>query len=125
MQTESRRHLRAKIILPVLLMTPYSLLEAEIINLSLGGALIQFTEKIKLGNGFPVVGVGKYYSLWIRMKSKGFQNESRLVSALAKVIWANTGNFDSGKNLRKLGVHFIRSSVSDAQSIIKIISQYI
>lgn len=125
MQIEKRRHLRVNIIFPVLLMTPYGLLEGEIINISLGGASIQFSEEIKFGNGFPAVGVGKYYSLWIRIKGKWLQNESRLVSAVAKVVWVNSRNFDNGKNLRELGIRFRKSSVSDAQSIIRTISQYV
>jgi hypothetical protein len=77
------------------------------------------------GNGFPVISVGKYYSLWIRLDSEGLHDESRLVSVIAKVVWANTGNSDAEAKSRELRVCFINPTVCEAQTIIKTISQYI
>jgi len=125
MKTEKRRHLRVKIKLPLMLMTPYGFLRGEIINLGLGGALIQLPKRAKSGNGFPVISVGKYYSLWIRFNGEGLYNESRLVSVIAKVVWANNSNSEAEAKSRELRVCFMRPSASEAQTIIKTISQYI
>jgi hypothetical protein len=125
MKTEKRRHLRVKIKLPLVLMTPYGFLEGEIINLGLGGALIHLPKRAKSGNGFPVISVGKYYSLWIRLNSEGLYAESRLVSVIAKVVWANTNNSEAEAKSRALRVCFKRPSAGEAQTIIKTISQYI
>jgi len=125
MQTEKRRHLRVKIKLPLILMTPYGFLQGEIINLGLGGALIHLPKRAKSGNGFPVISIGKYYTLWIRLNSEGLYDESRLVSVIAKVVWANTSNSDAEAKSRELRVCFMRPSACEAQTIIKTISQYI
>jgi len=124
-QTEKRRHLRVSIKLPLILMTPYGLLQGEIINLGLGGALIHLPKRAKSGNGFPVISVGKYYSLWIRFNSEGLHDEGRLVSVVAKVVWANTWGSEAEAKSRELRVCFMRPSAIEAQPIIKTISQYI
>lgn len=118
MQTEKRRNLRVDIKLPLILMTPYGLMQGEIVNLSLGGALIELPKGAKSGNGFPVISVGKYYSLWIRLDSEGLYDESRLVSVIARVVWANTGTSEAETKSRELRVCFMRPSVGEAQTII-------
>ena len=125
MKTEKRRHLRVNIKLPLMLMTPYGFLQGEIINLGLGGALIHLPKRAESGNGFPVISVGRYYSLWIRLNSQGLYDESRLVSVIARVVWANTGTSEAETKSRELRVCFMRPSVGEAQTIIKTISQYI
>ena len=125
MQSEKRRHLRVSIKLPLILMTPYGLLQGEIINLGLGGALIHLPKKATSGNGFPVISVGKYYSLWIGLNNEGLCDKSRLVAVVAKVVWANTWSSEAEAKTRELRVCFMRPSASEAQTIIKTISQYI
>jgi hypothetical protein len=125
MHTEKRRHLRVRITLPLILMTPYGLLQGEIINLGLGGALIHLPKKAESGNGFPVISIGKCYSLWIRLNGEGVCDESRLVSFIAKVVWANTKNSEAEAKSRELRVCFMNPSVSEAQIMIKTISQNI
>jgi hypothetical protein len=103
-------------------MTPYGLLRGEIINLGLGGALIHLPKKAESGNGFPVISIGKYYSLWIRLNSEGLYDESRLVSVIGKVVWVNTRNSDAERKSRELRVCFVNPSANEAQTIIKTIS---
>lgn len=107
--------------MPLILMTPYGLLRGEIINLGLGGALIHLSKKAESGNGFPVISIGKYYSLWIRLNSEGLYDESRLVSVVGKVVWVNTRNSDAEVKSRELRVCFVNPSANEAQTIIKTI----
>jgi hypothetical protein len=125
MQTEKRRHLRVNIKLPLALMTPYGLIQGEIINLSLGGALIQMPKGAQSGNGFPVISVGKYYSLWIGLNGEGLYDENRCVSVIGKVIGASNGTTETETKSREFRVCFVRPSVGEAQTMIKTISQYI
>lgn len=111
--------------LPLILMTPYGLLQGEIINLGLGGALIHLPKRVTSGNGFPVISVGKYYSLWIGLNNEGLCDKSGLVSVVAKVVWANTWSSEAEAKTRELRVCFMRPSANEAQNIIKTISQYI
>ena len=111
--------------MPLLLMTPYGFIEGEIINLSLGGALIQMPKGARSGNGFPVISVGKYYSLWIGLNGEGLYDEHRLVSVIGKVIWTNNGTAKTETKSRELRVCFVRPSVGEAQTMIKTISPYI
>jgi hypothetical protein len=125
MQTEKRRHLRVNIKLPLVLMTPYGLIQGEIINLSLGGAHIQMPKGANSGNGFPVISVGKYYSLWISLNSEKLYSESRLAAVVGKVVWANAGTGEVETKSREIRVCFVRPSVGEAQNIIKTISPYV
>jgi len=125
MQTEKRRHLRVEVKLPLVLMTPYGLIQGEIINLSLGGALIQMPKGTESGNGFPVISIGKYYSLWISLNSDGLCDESRLVFLSGKVIWANNGTSEAETKSREFRICFVRPSVDEAQTMIKTVSQHI
>ena len=124
---ESRRHLRAQIELPVIMMTPRGLMEGATRNLSLGGAFVHFREGLTSNNGISVVSPGKWYSLWIRLNGNGEgpQDESRLVSFTAQVVWANTINPDHQTKSREIGLYFTRPFVSNPQLIIKAISQKI
>ena len=121
---ESRRHLRAQIKLPVIMMTPYGLMEGETKNLGLGGAFVHFREGPSSNNGLPVVSPGKWYSLWLRLhdEGQGPRRESRLVSFTAQVVWANTINPDRQTKSREIGVYFTRPFVRDPHLIIKAIS---
>jgi hypothetical protein len=125
MRTEKRRHLRVNTALPLRLMTPYGFIEGEIINLSLGGALIQMPKGARSGNGFPVISVGKYYSLWIGLNGEGLYDEHRLVSVIGKVIWTNNRTAETETKSREFRVCFVRPSAGEAQTMIKTISQYI
>ena len=125
MQTEKRRHLRVNITLPLVLMTPYGFIQGEIKNLGLGGALIQMPKGVHSGNGFPVISVGKYYSLWIGLNGDGLCDDNRLVPVIGKVIWANNGTAETETKSREFRVCFVRPSVGKAQTMIKTISQYV
>jgi len=125
MQTEKRRHLRVEVKLPLVLMRPYGLIQGEIINLSLGGAHIQMPKGTESGNGFPVISIGKYYSLWISLNSYGLRDESRLVFLSGKVIWANNGTSEAETKSREFRICFVRPSVDEAQTMIKTVSQHI
>jgi hypothetical protein len=125
MHIEKRRHLRINIKLPLMLMTPYGLIHGEIINLSLAGALIHMPKRAKCGNGFPVISLNKYYSLWIRLHGGGLCDQSRLVSVIGKVIWANNGTAEADTKSREFRVCFVRPSDAKARSIIKTLSPYV
>ena len=107
-------------------MTPYGLINGETQNLGLGGAFVRFLEQPNSNNnGLPIVSPGRWYSLWIRVRDESLPHTSRLISCAAQVIWTNTTNDANQMKSREIGVRFSRLRVSEPQTVIKALSQYI
>jgi hypothetical protein len=108
-ETEKRRHPRAEIKWPVVMMTHGGLIDGRTANLSLGGASIRFPEH-----------PNSYRSLAMVITAKG-----RLISLTAEVVWSETQGRDDKSKFCKMGVRFTKIMISDRQFLSKVISNHL
>lgn len=108
-KTESRRHPRAEIKWPVVILTPHGLVDGKTENLSLGGALVRFPEHLKVNHNFSMV-----------ITAKG-----RLISVAVEVIWSDTHRHGDKSRFCGIGVRFTKILVSDRQFLNRSISKHL
>ncbi|MBW1982913.1 MAG: PilZ domain-containing protein [Deltaproteobacteria bacterium] len=87
---EARKHPRAKIKLPVVMMVGESLIDGWTQNLSCGGAFIRCHQAPDSENGFRIVITAK----------------ERLILLNARVVWSAVSSEESGEQIRGIGVSF-------------------
>ena len=108
-KTESRRHPRADIKWPVVMLTHNGLVDGKTENLSLGGAFIRFPERPNVNHSLSMV-----------ITAKG-----RLISLTAEVVWSETQGRDDKSKFCKMGVRFTKIMISDRQFLSKMISKHL
>ena len=108
-KTEKRRHPRAEIKWPVVMMTHGGLADGKTENLSLGGASIRFLEQPNSSHSLAMV----------------ITANGRLISLTAEVVWSDTQSRDAKSNFCKIGVRFTKIMISDRQFLSKVISNHL
>jgi uncharacterized protein (TIGR02266 family) len=102
---ENREHPRVDINWPVSMETPNGTINAEVTNVSIGGAFICCRNPLPIGEVFPLAMVGP-------------NNEP--VMATAKVVWSNVSVPEDKVINRGMGVRFIKMSERHIQLVRKI-----
>jgi hypothetical protein len=90
MQTENRRHTRAKIKWPVVIQTPTGLIDGTTVNLSLSGAFISLSNELD-----------SHHNLSIVLNAKG-----RFIPCTAQVVWSDERNLSDQSKSLGIGVRF-------------------
>ena len=104
---QRRQHPRADINWPVSMETSNGTIEAEVKNISLGGAFICCKNPLPLGEVFPLTMIGP---------------SDEPVKATAKVVWSNVNVPEEKVVNRGMGVRFIKMSDRHIQ-LVRQISQ--
>lgn len=99
---EKRKHPRVNVNWRVSMETPDGMVEAEIRNISLGGAFICCKKPLPLGKVFPLTMIGP--------------NDEPVI-ATAKVAWSNVNVPDEKVVNRGMGVRFIKMSERHIQLV--------
>ena len=107
-QQEKRQYLRAKVKLPVVMMTGNGLVDGEIQDLSLGGAFIHCLEMPNPRENFSMV-----------ITAKG-----RLISVTAAVVWTGTQRFSNKNVLGGIGVRFKQIFTDDRRFLKDVIANH-
>jgi len=95
--TENRRHTRARVKWPVVILTPNGLVDGKTENLSLGGAFIRLSNELNSNHNLPII-----------ITTKG-----RFISYTAQVVWSDTRSpADQGK-ASGIGVRFTKMMLND------------
>jgi len=105
---EKRKHPRIEINWPVLMETPDGIVEAEIKNISLGGAFICCKKPLPLEKVFRLTVIGP---------------DNEHVEATAKVVWSNVNVPDEKIVNRGMGVRFIKMSDRHIQLVRQIFQE--
>lgn len=105
--SQRRQHPRANINWPVSMETPDGTIEAEVKNISLGGAFICCKKPLSVGDVFHLIMVVP---------------ENEPVKATAQVVWSNVNVPEEKVVNRGMGVRFIKMSDRHIQ-LVKQISQ--
>lgn len=92
---QKRKHPRANINWPVSMETSDGTIEAEIKNISLGGAFICCKKPLPIGEVFPLTMIGP---------------NDELVKATAQVVWSNVNVPEEKVVNRGMGVRFMKMS---------------
>ena len=92
---QKRKHPRANINWPVSMETSDGAIEAEIKNISLGGAFICCKNPLPIGEVFPLTMIGP---------------DNEPVKATAQVVWSNVNVPEEKVVNRGMGVRFIKMS---------------
>ena len=108
-KTESRRHPRAEIKWPVVMLTHNGLVDGKTENLSLGGAFIRFPEHPNVNHRLSLV-----------ITAKG-----RLISLTAEVVWSDTYRRGDKSRFCGIGLRFTKIMVSDRQYLNSAISKHL
>jgi len=107
-QQERRQYLRAKVKLPVVMMTGNGLVDGEIQDLSLGGAFIHCLEMPNPTDNFSMV----------------ITAEGRLISVTAAVVWTGTQRFSNKNVLGGIGVRFKQIFTGDRRFLKDVIANH-
>lgn len=107
-QQERRQYLRAKVKLPVVMMTDNDLVDGEIQDLSLGGAFIHCLEMPNPRDNFSMV----------------ISAEGRLISVTAAVVWTGTQRFSNKNVLGGIGVRFKQIFIHDRRFLKDVIADH-
>jgi hypothetical protein len=109
MQTENRRHTRAKIKWPVVIQTPTGLIDGTTVNLSLSGAFIRLSNELNSNHNLPIV-----------LNAKG-----RFIPCTAQVVWSDERNLYDQRKFLGIGVRFTRLMLHDREFLHAEISNHI
>jgi hypothetical protein len=109
MQTENRRHTRAKIKWPVVIQTPTGLIDGTTVNLSLSGAFIRLSNELNSNHNLPIV-----------LNAKG-----RFIPCTAQVVWSDERNLSDQRKFLGIGVRFTRLMLHDREFLHGEISNHI
>jgi hypothetical protein len=107
-QQERRQYLRAKVKMPVVMMTGNGLVDGEIQDLSLGGAFIHCLEMPNPRDNFSMV----------------ITAEGRLISVTAAVVWTGTQRFSNKNVLGGIGVRFKQVFTNDRRFLRDVIANH-
>ena len=107
-QQERRQYLRAKVKLPVVMMTGNRLVDGEIQDLSMGGAFIQCLEVPNPKDNFSMV----------------ITTGGRLISVTAAVVWSGTQKFSNKNVLGGIGVRFKQMFTADRRFLEDVIANH-
>lgn len=107
-QQERRQYLRAKVKLPVVMMTGNGLVDGEIQDLSLGGAFIHCLEMPNPRDNFSMV----------------ITTGGRLISVTAAVVWTGTQRFSNKNVLGGIGVRFKKIFTDDRRFLKDVIANH-
>jgi uncharacterized protein (TIGR02266 family) len=99
---ESRQHPRTHVHWPVSMETPEGTIEAEVQNISLGGAFILCQKPLPIGHVFKLTMIGP---------------DKEPVIATAQVVWSNVKMPDEKVIHRGMGVRFIKMSERHLQIV--------
>jgi hypothetical protein len=99
MQTENRRHTRAKIKWPVVIQTPTGLIDGTTVNLSLSGAFISLSNELDSHHNLSIVLNAK--GRFIVLNAKG-----RFIPCTAQVVWSDERNLSDQSKSLGIGVRF-------------------
>ena len=99
MQTENRRHTRARIKWPVVIQTPTGLIDGTTVNLSLRGAFIRLSNELNSNHNLPVV-----------LNAKG-----RFIPCTAQVVWSDERTLSEQRKFLEIGVRFTRLMLHDRE----------
>ena len=99
MQTENRRHTRAKIKWPIVIQTPTGLIDGTTVNLSLSGAFIRLSKQLNSSAEIPLV-----------LNANG-----RFIACTAQVIWSDERNLSDQRKFLGIGVRFTRLMPHDRE----------
>ena len=99
MQTENRRHTRARIKWPVVIQTPTGLIDGTTVNLSLRGAFIRLSRQLSSSDEIPLV-----------LNVKG-----RFIPCSAQIVWSDERNLSDQRKFLGIGVRFTRMMLHDRE----------
>jgi len=106
---ERRRHPRAPLALPVVLMTPQVAIKGKTVNISVGGlALLLFLETPKIGDEFQIA-----------LKS----SEDHEMPVTCEKVWSGSIIYDESV-YNGIGVRFTKISTSDREIIASMVAEY-
>ena len=108
MQTENRRHTRARIKWPVVIQTPTGLIDGTTVNLSLTGAFIRLSNELNSHHNLPVV-----------LNAKG-----RFIPCTAQVVWSDDSSPSHESKSLGIGVRFTRMMLHDREFLYGEISEH-
>ncbi len=94
---ENRRHPRAEVKWPVVILTPSGLVDGKTENLGLGGTFIRLSGQLESNHNLSVV-----------ITVKG-----RFISCTAQVVWADTPSSAGQNKASGIGVRFTRMMLND------------
>ncbi len=106
---EKRRHPRIPVKWPVVLNTPQGSITGETVNISVGGALIFYSEKPELSDDFRIV-----------LNA----SEEHALSITCEKIWSRNFNIDGKTVFMGMGVRFTDISVDDRQFISSLVADH-
>ena len=99
---ESRQHPRTHVNWPISMETPEGTIEAEVQNISLGGAFIRCQKPLSVGHVFSLTMIGP---------------DNAPVTATAQVVWSNVNVPDEKVIHRGMGVRFLKMSEKHLQIV--------
>ena len=105
---EKRKHPRADVNWPMTMETPDGTIEAEVRNISVGGAFICCKKPLPVGKVFSLTMIGP---------------DNEPVEATAKVVWSNVNVPDEKIINRGMGVRFIKMSDRHIQLVRQIFQE--
>ena len=94
---ENRRHPRAEVKWPVVILTPNGLVDGKTENLGLGGTFIRLSGQLKSDHNLPVV-----------ITVKG-----RFISCTAQVVWSDIPGSAGQNRASGIGVRFTKMMLND------------
>jgi hypothetical protein len=109
METENRRHTRAKVKWPVSIEAPTGIIDGTTENLSLSGAFIRLSKQLNSSAEIPLV-----------LNAKG-----RFIPCTAQVVWSEERNLSDQRRFLGIGVRFTRMMLHDREFLYGEISEHI
>jgi Tfp pilus assembly protein PilZ len=106
METDNRRHTRAKVNWPVSINAPTGFVDGTTENLSVSGAFIRLSKQLSSSDEMPLV-----------LKAKG-----RLIPCSAEVVWSDESDVSDQRKSLGIGVRFTRMMLHDREFLHREIS---
>ena len=109
METENRRHTRAKVKWTVSIKAPTGIVDGTTENLSLSGAFIRLSKQLNSSAEMPLV-----------LNAKG-----RFIPCTAQVVWSEERNLSDQRRFLGIGVRFTSMMLHDREFLYGEISEHI